>query len=61
MENLDRSLYGAFLAANPEFFALTEQRVASYWNCYYSRRYKRKEYAGFQVINYFKSLIANHV
>jgi hypothetical protein len=31
--------YGTFLAENPEFLALTRQRVASYWDCYYRRRY----------------------
>lgn len=31
--------YGAFLAENPDFLALTRQRVASYWDCYYRRQY----------------------
>jgi hypothetical protein len=33
--NLDKSLYAQFLRANPDFLALTEQRVISYWDCYY--------------------------
>jgi len=31
---LDKSLYGHFLKLNPEFWALTQRRVGSYWDCY---------------------------
>ena len=34
-----QALYGRFLADNPEFFARTERRVVSYWNCYYGAPY----------------------
>ena len=53
---LDRSLYREFLSANPKFFALTVQRVTSYWDCYY-REYPRDEYVGFKAVNFFRSLI----
>lgn len=33
--SLDVNLYAQFLKSNPEFLALTEQRVMSYWDCYY--------------------------
>ncbi|MGH3679113.1 MAG: hypothetical protein ACRDT2_02335 [Natronosporangium sp.] len=42
--------YGRFAAANPEFLALTNQRVVSYWNCYYRGSYLQlDEYPG-QII-----------
>jgi hypothetical protein len=56
LSGLDQTLYGEFLTANPNFLALTEQRMISYWNCYY-RRIKREEYIGFQVLTFFKSLV----
>lgn len=34
-----RLIYAGFLARNPEFFAVTERRVVSYWNCYYRSRF----------------------
>ena len=48
--------YAGFVRANPEYLALTEKRVMSYWNCYY-RRTKREEYPGFLVLNFLKSLV----
>ncbi|MEU6380850.1 hypothetical protein [Streptomyces sp. NPDC046909] len=33
------ALYGDFIIRNPEFFALTERRVASYWTCYHRWRF----------------------
>ena len=32
-------LYGEFIVANPAFFARTQRRVVSYWDCYYRRQY----------------------
>ena len=55
---LDRALYREFLYANPGFFALTAQRVTSYWDRYYSH-YNRDEYAGFRVLEFFRSLLEN--
>jgi hypothetical protein len=58
--SLDRSMYTRFLEENPEFLAVTAQRVASYWNCYYRDR-TRSEYVGFQVLEYLKSLVASPI
>ena len=58
LQNLDKSIYGSFLRANPEFFATTERRVISYWNCYY-RNHKREDYLGFQLLKFFGSLLRN--
>jgi len=55
LNDLDRSLYRSFLLENPDFLAQTSQRVSSYWHCYY-RDQNRKDYAGFKVLEYFKSL-----
>ena len=52
---LDKSLYRQFLRLNPEFWTLTQQRVVSYWNCYY-RSYRRDVYPGFQVLDFFRRL-----
>ncbi|MER5430663.1 hypothetical protein [Streptomyces sp. NPDC002588] len=34
-----RGLYGEFIVRNPSFFARTERRVVSYWDCYYRWKY----------------------
>ena len=57
LKNLDASIYKQFLEMNREFLSLTEQRVASYWNCYYGN-YRRDEYVGFKLVDFFKSLVA---
>lgn len=36
-----REAYRRFVAANPDFIAVTEARIASYWNCYYRDRFVR--------------------
>jgi hypothetical protein len=51
---LDHSLYREFLKANPKFFARTARRVASYWDRYY-RLYSKDGYAGFRVLDFFRS------
>lgn len=60
LENLDRAIYGEFLKANPEFFAVTKQRAISYWNCYYRHGYRRTEYIGFRLMDFFESLLADN-
>lgn len=52
---LDTSVYAEFLRSNPEFLNLTEQRVLSYWDCYY-RSIKKQEYPGSLILDYFKSI-----
>ena len=56
LSNLNVSLYARFLRANPDFLALTEQRVTSYWDCYH-RSTNRGEYVGFRVLDFFKGLV----
>jgi hypothetical protein len=55
LRNLDTTIYGRFLRANPEFLGTIEPRVMSYWNCYY-RDQKREDYVGFQLLEFFRSL-----
>jgi hypothetical protein len=45
-----RETYGRFLAQNPSFFALTRQRVVSYWDCYYRNQCAKNAYPGFALI-----------
>ena len=36
---------------NKEFFYKTEQRIQSYWDCYYRRKFwKKTEYVGFEIL-----------
>jgi hypothetical protein len=58
VNNLNPQLYRRFLTNNPTFHALTNQRVTSYWNCYH-RRYRREEYAGFQIMEFFDRLTSS--
>ncbi len=55
--NLDKALYTRFLHVNPDFFALTEQRVISYWDCYYRFSCQKEDYPGFRAVRFFKALI----
>lgn len=38
---ITHTVYGRFAAANPDLIALTNDRVASYWNCYHRYRYAK--------------------
>ena len=53
---LDATLYRSFLRENPEFWAITKERVVSYWNCYYWRQ-RRADYVGFQIVEHLDSLV----
>jgi hypothetical protein len=55
LKDLNPSVYRTFLRANPEFLALTEQRIIIYWDCFYRTR-KREDHAGFRVLRFFKEL-----
>jgi len=57
LQQLDKSVYRNFLLTNPEFLAVTEQRVISYWDCFYRTR-KREDHVGFRVLHFFKELAA---
>jgi hypothetical protein len=56
VQNLDPKLYREFLMGNPNFFALTKQRVISYWNCYHPWQ-RREDYDGFQIVEFFNRLV----
>jgi hypothetical protein len=56
LTHLETSIYADFVRANPEFLALTEQRVISYWNCYY-RSIRKEEYPAFLVLDFLKSIV----
>jgi hypothetical protein len=53
--SLDRTLYGEFVANNPEFLNRTKQRIVSYWDCYY-RSFKSAEYPGFRIQAFLEDL-----
>ncbi|MEV0842703.1 hypothetical protein AB0I55_24580 [Actinocatenispora sera] len=54
------SIYARFAAENPDFIDRTEQRVVSYWNCYYRNRYSLlRDYPGSAVTAALRS--AGHV
>jgi hypothetical protein len=55
--NLDKALYAQFLRANPDFLALTEQRVISYWDCYYRFSCRKEDCPGFRAVHFFKQLV----
>ena len=58
LPRLDTSAYADFVRANPEFLALTDQRVISYWDCYY-RSIRKEEYPGFLALDFLKSTAEN--
>ena len=51
---LETSRYADFVRANPDFLNLTEQRVVSYWDCYY-RSIQKESYPGFLILDFLKS------
>jgi hypothetical protein len=53
---LDKHVYGAVLRDNPAFLALAQQRMTSYWDCYYRRRQPEREtYVGFRLFEQFRN------
>lgn len=52
---LDDIFIRMFIEENKEFYNLVEQRIISYWNCYYRGEFPvKKQYVGFQLIAYYK-------
>jgi hypothetical protein len=50
--HLKGEAYRQFTAQNPEFMAVTRQRMISYWDCYYRKRYPRlADYVGLRVVD----------
>jgi hypothetical protein len=56
LSSLDKPIYRGFANGNPEFLAITQSRIVSYWNCYY-RHVSTDEYVGFQLLSYLESLV----
>lgn len=56
IDRLDRTIYATFLRTNPDFLNLIEQRVISYWDCYY-RSIRKSNYPGFLILDYFHSIL----
>ncbi len=44
------NLLAAFIRENPEYWAITKQRVGSYWDAYYRSPRNRSTYVGFRLI-----------
>jgi hypothetical protein len=40
----------SFISENCDYWELTKQRVASYWNAYYRHKYTKLNYPGFQLV-----------
>jgi hypothetical protein len=46
LPNLNTSPYADFVRVNPEFLELTDERVSSYWDCYYRSTPKKETRKG---------------
>ena len=54
---LSPELYGAFIRDNPQYFKALQDRMISYWDCYYRHLYKnRQNYVGFRLFDHFRKL-----
>lgn len=52
---LNPGLYGTFIRDNPRYFQMTQDRMISYWDCYYRGQYKyRSDYVGFRLFDRFR-------
>ena len=58
LPDIELSIYERFLRANPVFLTLTEQRIISYWDCYY-RSVRQEEYPGFRILKFLNSVARN--
>ena len=55
VKNLALKLDRRFAIENPAFFQLLEQRITSYWNCYYRDVFPHlRDYPAFQIAESFK-------
>jgi len=64
LDDLDSGLSGPVLtivaewaAENPDYWRLTRQRVASYWDAYYRHGYTRRDYVGFRLAERIEAAI----
>jgi hypothetical protein len=57
VDQLDPAEYGLMLRNNADYVATLEQKIISYWNCYYRREFPVfKDYVGSRLIERFKKL-----
>jgi len=62
INSLDEINLRNFLLSNEEFYKVTKDRVASYWNYYYRVQYRKKDdFIGFTILNHFDKIISNGV
>ncbi|WP_066074668.1 hypothetical protein [Neobacillus soli] len=58
LDKVNKGIIKDFIVDNPRFYNTIESRVISYWDCYYRNKYPNKEdYVGFEIIQYFRSLL----
>jgi hypothetical protein len=55
LPSLDCDSYQEFARNNPQFIFKTNQRIISYWDCFY-RSFKRQEYPGFKISSFLQDL-----
>lgn len=59
---LDPVLYGNFIRDNPAYFRTQQDRMISYWDCYYRHLYKhRQDYVGFRLFGHFCELAKGRI
>ncbi|WP_204745520.1 hypothetical protein [Glycomyces paridis] len=59
--SVERRLYGEFITRNPAFYARTEARAVSYWDCYHRGRYPVfGRYPGSEPLEAFRSAATEH-
>jgi hypothetical protein len=60
LPSMDQRVYGAVFRENRLFFQMTQDRMISYWDCYYRWLYKRKpDYVGFRIFEQFREWCAS--
>ena len=60
LPGMDEAVVARFVAENPAYLALTEARVASYWNAYYRDRSTRRGYVGSRLIAALRDIERKH-
>lgn len=58
--HLNGNFIRMFFEENSRFYYLTEQRIISYWNCYYREKSSVKsQYVGFRLLDYYRHCLVN--
>lgn len=56
-ERLPKEPLALFMRENPRWLSLMRDRCASYWDCYYKRRFPLKEYPGIILVESLSALL----